>query len=138
MNVFFDSNVLIYIHDQRFPYKRDTARRIYLRHLYQKSIVISTQVLQEFYTILTNKIKHVPPKQAEALTAHLAELHVVSIQPSHVLEAIRLHVRYKLSFWDSLILTAAKAAKASLVLSENLCHGQTYDGVRVENPFVTH
>jgi predicted nucleic acid-binding protein len=138
MNVFFDSDVLIYIHDQRFPYKRDTARRIYLRLLYQKSIVISTQVLQEFYTILTSKIKQVPPKQAEALTAHLAELHVVSIQRSHVLEAIRLHVRHKLSFWDSLILTAAKAANASLVLSEDLGHGQTYDGVRVENPFVTH
>jgi predicted nucleic acid-binding protein len=138
MNVFFDTNVLIYMHDQRFPHKRDTARRIYLRHLYQKSIVISTQVLQEFYAILTSKVTHVPPRQAEALTAHLAELHVVRIQPSHVLEASRLHVRYKVSFWDSLILIAAKAGNASLVLSEDLCHEQTYDGVRVENPFVTH
>jgi predicted nucleic acid-binding protein len=138
MNVFFDTNVLIYIHDQRFPYKRDIARRIYLRHLYEKSIVISTQVLQEFYTILTSKIKQVPPKQAETLTAQLAELYVVSIQPAHVLEAISLHTRHRLSFWDSLILVAAKAADASLVLSEDLGHGQTYDGVRVENPFVAH
>jgi len=138
MNIFFDTNVLIYIHDQRFEYKREIARRIYLRHLYEKSIVISTQVLQEFYTILTSKIKQVPPKQAEALTAQLAQLHVVSIQPSHVLEAISLHVRHKLSFWNSLILIAAKAANARLVLSEDLGHGQIYDGVRVENPFVTH
>jgi len=137
MNVFFDTNVLIYIHDQRFPYKRDIARHIYLRHLYEKSIVISTQVLQEFYTILTSKIKQVPPKQAEALTAQLAELYVVSIQPSHVLDAISLHSRHRLSFWDSLILVAAKTADARLVLSEDLGHGQTYDGVRVENPFVT-
>jgi predicted nucleic acid-binding protein len=138
MNVFFDTNVLIYIHDQRFPHKRDIARRIYLRHLYDKSIVISTQVLQEFYTILTGKIKQVAPKQAEALTAQLAELHVVSIQPSHVLEAIGLHARHRLSFWDSLILIAAKAADAGIVLSEDLGHAQIYDGVRVENPFVTH
>jgi predicted nucleic acid-binding protein len=138
MNVFFDTSVLIYIHDQRFPYKRDIARRVYSRHLYDKSLVISTQVLQEFYAILTGKIKQVPPKQAEALTAHLAELHVVSIQPSHVLEAISLRLRHKLSFWDSLILIAAKAAKAGLVLSEDLGHGQTYEGVRVENPFAAH
>ncbi len=138
MNVFFDTNVLIYIHDQRFPYKREIARRIYVRHLYEKSIVVSTQVLQEFYTTLTTKIKQPPPKQAEMLTAQLAELHVVSVQPSHVLEAIALHARHRLSFWDSLILIAAKAANARLVLSEDLGHGQTYDGVRVENPFVTH
>jgi predicted nucleic acid-binding protein len=138
MNVFFDTNVLIYIHDQRFPYKREIARRIYLRHLYEKSIVVSTQVLQEFYATLTTKIKQLPLKQAETLTAQLAELHVVSIQPSHVLEAIALHARRRLSFWDSLILIAAKAANARLVLSEDLGHGQTYDGVRVENPFVTH
>jgi predicted nucleic acid-binding protein len=138
MNVFFDTNVLIYLHDQRSPYKREIARRIYLRHLYEKSIVVSTQVLQEFYTTLTTKIKQLSPKQAQTLTAQLAELHVVSIQPSHVLEAIALHTRHRLSFWDSLILIAAKAANAKLVMSEDLGHGQTYDGVRVENPFVTH
>jgi predicted nucleic acid-binding protein len=138
MNVFFDTNVLIYVHDQRFPYKRDLARRIYARHLYEKTIVISTQVLQEFYAILTGKIKQTPAKQAAVLTAQLAELQVVSIQPSHVLEAMGLHTRNKLSFWDGLILVAAKAADAALVLSEDMGHGQVYDGVRVENPFVTH
>jgi predicted nucleic acid-binding protein len=55
-----------------------------------------------------------------------------------VIAAIDLHNRYKLSFWDGLILVAAKAADASLVWSEDLGHGQVYDGVRVENPFLTH
>jgi predicted nucleic acid-binding protein len=138
MSVFFDTNVLVYVHDRRFPYKRDLARRIYARHLYEKTIVISTQVLQEFYAILTGKIRQVPAGQAKALTAQLADLSVVAIQPLHVIAAIDLHTRYKLSFWDGLILVAAKAADASLVLSEDLGHGQVYDGVRVENPFVTH
>ncbi len=138
MSVFFDTNVLVYVHDRRFPYKREIARRLYARHLYEKTIVISTQVLQEFYTVLTGKIKQVPANQAKALTAQLAGLYVVSIGPGHVLDAIDLHMRRKLSFWDSLVITAAKAAKATLILSEDLGHGQVYDGVRVENPFVTH
>lgn len=138
MSVFFDTNVLVYVHDRRFPYKRDLARRIFARHLYEKTMVISTQVLQEFYAILTSKIKQTPVSQANTLTAQLADLFVVTIQPSHVLAAIDLHTRYKLSFWDGLILVAAKAADAPLVLSEDLGHGQVYDGVRVENPFVTH
>jgi predicted nucleic acid-binding protein len=60
----------------------------------------------------------------------------LTIQPDHVLQAIGVQTRYQISFWDSLILAGAKAAQAFLVLSEDLGHGQTYDGVRVENPFL--
>jgi len=62
----------------------------------------------------------------------------LTIQPDHILQAIGVESRYQISFWDSLILVGAKAAQAVLVLSEDMGHGQTYDGVRVENPFLTH
>jgi predicted nucleic acid-binding protein len=129
---FFDTNVLIYMHDPRAAYKRDVALGLFRRHLYSKTLVISTQVLQEFYVTVSRKIENIKSGQARAITAEYARLHV------HVLEAIDLHGRYKLSFWDGLILAAAKAANASLVLSEDFSHGQVYDGVRAENPFVTH
>ena len=136
--VFFDTNVLIYVHDQRFPHKREIARRLYTSYLYQDAITLSTQVLQEFFVTITRKTSQVPLREAKNLVTHLAELPVVNIESHHILAAIDLHSRAQISFWDSLIIVAAKAARASLVLSEDLGHRQVYDGVRVENPFITH
>ena len=136
--VFFDTNVLVYVHDQRYPYKREVARGLYAKHLYRGSIALSTQILQEFFVTITRKTNQVSAREAKTLVSHLAGLNVVSIGPVHVLSAIDVHGRHQLSFWDSLIIVAAKSARAELVLSEDLSHGQIYDGVRVENPFVAH
>jgi len=135
--VFFDSNVLVYVHDQRFPRKRETARRLYAAYLYQDVIALSTQVLQEFFVTITRKTSQVSVPEAKKLVSHLAGLRVVKIDADHILAAIDVHARYRISFWDSLIVVAAKAARASVILSEDLGHMQAYDGVRVENPFVT-
>jgi len=135
--VFFDSNVLVYVHDQRFPHKRETARRLYAEYLYQDAIALSTQVLQEFFVTITRKTSLVTVPEAKKLVNHLAGLRVVKIDADHILAAIDVHARYRISFWDSLIIVGAKAARASLILSEDLGHLQIYDGVRVENPFVT-
>ena len=43
--------------------------------------------------------------------------------------------RHRLSYWDAAILEAARALGCEVVLSEDLTHGRSYDGVRVENPF---
>jgi predicted nucleic acid-binding protein len=75
--------------------------------------------------------------EAKKLVSYLAELRVVTIDADHIIAAIDMHARYRISFWDSLIVVGAKAARASLILSEDLGHMQVYDGVRVENPFVT-
>ena len=133
--VFFDSNVLVYVHDQRFPHKRETARRLYASYLYQDAIALSTQVLQEFFVTITRKASQMSVGEAKNLVGYLAGLRVVTIDTDHIIAAINLHSRYQLSFWDSLIIVAAKAARAAVVLSEDMGHMQVYDGVRVENPF---
>ena len=134
---FFDTNVLVYMHDPRAAYKRDVALHLFRRHLYAETLVISTQVLQEFYLTVSRKIENIKSGQARAITAEYARLNVLTISPQHMLQAIDLRSRHQLSFWDGLILVGAKAAGASLLLSEDLAHGRVYDGVRVENPFVT-
>ena len=134
---FFDTNVLVYMHDPRAAYKRDVALQLFRRHLYSETLVISTQVLQEFYVTISRKLENIKSGQARAITAEYARLNVLTISPQHVLQAIDLQSRHKLSFWDSLILVSARAVGASLLLSEDLAHGRVYDGVRVENPFVT-
>lgn len=52
------------------------------------------------------------------------------------LSAIGHHRRYQTSYWDGLIIAAAKKANCHVILSEDLSSGQDYDGVVVNNPFV--
>jgi predicted nucleic acid-binding protein len=53
-----------------------------------------------------------------------------------VLEAIRLHRKYQLSFWDAMILQSALQAGCKIIWSEDLSVDQVYEGVRVINPFI--
>jgi predicted nucleic acid-binding protein len=53
-----------------------------------------------------------------------------------VLAALVTRDRYRISYWDAAIIEAARAAGCRDVLSEDLQHGQNYDGVRVANPFL--
>jgi predicted nucleic acid-binding protein len=132
---FFDTNVLIYTRDRSDPRKQQIAESIYRNHLAGRNIYISTQILQEFYVTLSRKISGVSLDDAYALTFELSQLHVVTIGPRDVLDAIASQ-RYQLSFWDSMVLTTAQKAGATLLYSEDFNHGQQFGTVRIENPFI--
>jgi predicted nucleic acid-binding protein len=133
--VFFDTNILVYFHDTREPDKQRVAEQLLRTHLADRRLVLSTQVLQEFFVTVTQKLRAVPAAQAKALISDYSKTHVVTVNPGHILDAIDLQERYQLSFWDGLILAAAKSAGAAVLCSEDFAHGEAYDGVRVENPF---
>jgi predicted nucleic acid-binding protein len=134
--VFFDTNVLVYIHDGSIPEKQQVARKLFLSHASARQAVLSTQVLQEFFVTITAKGGRLPASAAGRLIADYARLNLVTIRSRHILDAIDIHLRFPISFWDGLIVAAAKAAEASVLLTEDLSHGQIYDGVRVANPFL--
>ena len=52
-----------------------------------------------------------------------------------IIAATRIEEEQQVSFWDSLILEAARIAGASRLLTEDLEDGRTIEGVRIENPF---
>jgi predicted nucleic acid-binding protein len=135
---FFDTNVLVYMYDRQSPRKQQIAREVYREHFHARTIVLSTQILQEFFVTLTKKIPGTPLELARSLTSDFAQLNVVAVQPRDVLDAIDLQARHKLSFWDSLVLTTARVAHASVLFTEDLIHGRVYEGVRVQNPFLVH
>jgi predicted nucleic acid-binding protein len=45
-------------------------------------------------------------------------------------------LRYKISFWDALVLHAAESAGASVLYSEGLSAGEHYGAIQVVNPLV--
>ena len=132
---FFDTNVLVYIHDARDRDKQRIASDLVERHFAEKRGVVSTQVLQEFYVTVTAKAAQLPVPTAARLVADYARQQVVVIEPRHIVLAIDIHTRFQLSFWDGLILAAAKSVGATVLYSEDFSHGQSYDGVEARNPF---
>ena len=133
---FFDTNVLVYLFDADSPDKQVRAREALRERLESGAVVVSTQVLQEFFATVTRKLaRPLPADEAEAALRRLMELAVVGIDPDQVLAAAVSSRRDRISFWDALILTAAAVAGCEEVLSEDLRHGQSFGRVRIVNPF---
>jgi predicted nucleic acid-binding protein len=131
---FFDTNVLLYLHSSADRRKQTIARQIFQECRDTGVIVLSTQVVQEFYVVGLRKLL-ISPEILRRLTVDLLDLFVEPIEPAHILQAIWNRENYQISFWDALILAAAGAAGASILYTEDLNHGQLYGQVRVENPF---
>jgi predicted nucleic acid-binding protein len=97
-------------------------------------IVVSTQVLQEFYWVATRK-KMLSPSAARTVVDEFTQGSVVASSPALVLAAIDLSLVMGYTLWEALILQAALEGGCGRVLTEDLQHGQTIRGLRIENPF---
>jgi predicted nucleic acid-binding protein len=136
--VFFDTNVLVYTEDDRDSRKQKIAIDLVRRHALTRTGVISYQVVQEFFNVLLVKAskKMAYSEAQEFLEAVLRPLLSVHSSADLFAEAMRIHERYRLSWYDSLIVAAAQQAGCDRLYSEDLQHGQQFGGVRVENPFL--
>ncbi len=132
--VFLDTNILIYADDLDAGEKNALSREILKGALTRRDAVLSTQVLQEFFVVATRKLG-VDPKDARRKVELLSVLDVVPIHVPEILAAIDVHRLHAISFWDALIVHCASISGCGRVLTEDLQHGQTFEGVRVENPF---
>ena len=134
--VFVDTNIWVYAVDTADPTKRQRALEA-VAPAPGRDLVVSTQVLTEFYAVVTRKLAvPVPPDDAEAMVRQLMALPVVAIDASLVASAIAGSREWQISIWDALIVRAAEIAGCRRVLSEDLADGRTYGSVIVENPLV--
>ena len=132
---FIDTNILVYTDDADSPEKSRQAIRLVEDAMSTNLGVISTQVLQEYFSAATRKLG-VDFVTAKRRTQLFIRMNVVQITPDDILAAIDLHQLRALSFWDSLILHAARQASCSVLLSEDMGHGQIIEGIRIQNPFL--
>ena len=132
---FVDTNVLVYAHDTSAGVKHEKSRELVGRLWRDRSGVLSTQVLQELYVNLRKAPHPLPAAEARLVVADYLRWEVVVNTGESVLEAADLEARYRLSFWDALILQAAASSGVEVLYSEDLSHGQRYGAVRVVSPF---
>jgi len=132
---FFDTNVLIYTDDDADPGKQKTALALLERGWLAGNIILSTQVLQEYFNAATRKLG-LDAETARRKVELLARQEVASITPPDILQAIDLHRLHTLSFWDSLIIAMALKSQCRVLYSEDLQHDRRFGDLRVVNPFL--
>ena len=136
MPSFFDTNILIYAVDHTDPVKRRKAGELLEREAGAGNAIISTQVLQEFYSVSTLKLKRPLNKLvAEEIDEELMTLHVKQVDTSIILAAIKRNQTDQVSFWDALIIETALRAGARILWSEDMQHDREFDGLKIQNPF---
>lgn len=132
---FVDTNVLIYAvgTDAESAAKRKIARAL----LDERDLVLSVQVLQEFYVQSTtatrgNGLSH---EQATALIEAWMRYPTLPVSVELMQNALASRARWQISYWDAAIVEGARLAGCSTLLSEDLQDGMNFAGVRCINPF---
>ncbi|MDA0321235.1 MAG: PIN domain-containing protein [Verrucomicrobia bacterium] len=132
-DLFIDSNILVYAHDRDAGTKHEKAKQR-LEEAWQgaEPASISVQVLQEFFINLARL--GVPVAEARSAARDYASWRVVENTVSLMESGIDEMARWQTSFWDGLIIAAARHAGATTLWTEDLNEGQDYGGLRVVNP----
>jgi len=132
---FLDTNILLYriSTDPAESEKRTVAAKL----LKEKDSYLSVQVLQEFYVQATRSTREdrIPHEEAVALIESWKRFSVQPVTLELLDAALRAKDRWQLSYWDAAIIEAARCAGCDTILSEDLNGSQSYDGIRVLNPF---
>ncbi|MCH9649636.1 MAG: PIN domain-containing protein [Deltaproteobacteria bacterium] len=131
---FFDSNILIYTDDNDSQSKRSVALDLLEQAHVERKAVISTQVLQEYFVVVTRKLG-IDVQRARDKMQIFGQMDVVRIVLDDVLSAVDVHRVYGFSFWDSLIIRAALRSGCKRLVTEDLQHGQRIEGLEIVNPF---
>jgi predicted nucleic acid-binding protein len=134
---FVDTNILIYAHDPSAGVKHDRARQLIAQLWHTGEGVLSTQVLQELCVNLRRKVaRPLPASDIRQLVQDYLSWEIVINSPQSVIDALDIEMRYKVSYWDALVLQAAESSGAAVLYSEDLGAGHWYGTVRVVNPLV--
>jgi predicted nucleic acid-binding protein len=133
---FLDTNIFAYMFDARAAQKAEKARRLIKQAVSTRKGVVSQQVVQEFFNLAFRKFQ-------PAMTLAEAEEYLSTVfQPLLIVqsvqtykEALQLHSRYRLPWYDSLIVAAAQESGCEILYTEDFQHEQQFGELRVKNPF---
>jgi predicted nucleic acid-binding protein len=132
---FVDTNILIYAHDLDAKEKHLAAREALDELWANRTGVISTQVLQEFYVTVTQKLAKPLSKKVARTIVNTYVIWCVDITPAEIAAAFRIEDEARIGFWDALICATAMKSGAERILSEDLNARKRITGIRIENPF---
>ena len=135
---FIDTNVLVYLADRHDVSKREIAKKVVADAMRKpEEYLLGAQTLAEFSNVCLRKFD----MDTETVRDYLGFLRVLKVVPytaTNVERALEIKTKYKLQFFDSLLLATAEANGCETFLSEDLNPGEIYCGMVAVNPFASH
>jgi predicted nucleic acid-binding protein len=134
---FLDTNVFVYSFDGNSAVKARRASRLINQAIATRKGLVSYQVVQEFFNVALRRFD-------QPLTSEEAEQYLVTVfrpmlvvHSSHALyhEALQVVRRYRLPWYDALIVAGAIQAQCEILYSEDFQHGQQFGQLEIQNPF---
>ncbi|GHV80678.1 twitching motility protein PilT [Spirochaetia bacterium] len=133
--VFIDTNIFVYTVDKFDKNKQMIARKVVKEVIFNNAAVISTQILQEFYTVCTLKLHMNPLKVKGYVHNYIENVEVVQNGSAIIERGIDISIISQVSFWDALLIAAAESANCTELITEDLNDGQIINGIKIRNPF---
>lgn len=131
---FVDANVFVYARDPRDLAKQKRAKA-WRDHLWQEQRgCTSIQVLSETYSTL-KRLGGASPEEIWTSVARYFVWNPLPIDETVLRRAFDIQLRWRISWWDSLIVAAAQIQQCTLLLTEDLQDGGVYGSVTVRSPF---
>jgi predicted nucleic acid-binding protein len=134
---FLDTNLFVYTFDDIAPAKGKKAAQLIRRAVDTGEGIISYQVVQEFFSVALRRFAKPMsvPEAEQYLITVLRPLLAVHSSPALYFAALRIREKYRISWYDSLIVAAALEGQCDRLYSEDFQHGQKIEGLRIDNPF---
>lgn len=127
---------MLYTDDKRDPVKQAKALALLQSGWASSNLVLSTQVLQEYFAASTRKLGVSAQAAQRKIELLSQQLSVFSIAPEDIIQAIDIHRLHSFSFWDALIVRMAQKTACTVLFSEDMQHGQVLGNVKIVNPFL--
>lgn len=137
-NYFLDTNLLVYLFDKSEKEKNSRIEALIKDLKSSANLFISSQVLNEFITIVTKKIENpIPFEDLKEILNVITELFYISpLTSKNSFSAVDIKMKYKFSYWDCLIIASALENGCVSIYTEDLQHGQKIEGkIEILNPF---
>ena len=135
---FLDTNLFVNSFQADSATKTEIATDLIASALKTRKGIVSYQVVQEFFQVALKKFVRplMPPEAEQYMTTVFRPLWTVQPSPGLYMEAIHIHARYRLVWYDSLIVAAAVQGECGVLFTEDLHHDLQVGSLRITNPFL--
>jgi predicted nucleic acid-binding protein len=133
--LFFDTNLLVYALDPAEPTKRARAAELLRAVIVRGALIVSPQILNECYRVVTDKRRLLPKEAAQAYIGELVPFCLAPLDATTTQLAFDVQERLGLSWWDSLVVASAIQGGADTLLSEDIAGRHDRTPLRFLDPF---
>lgn len=131
----FDTNILVYAEAQDDPFERHIKSRSLLGKATLSDAIIPLQVFAELSNVCQQKNILKPIELAARIAEYEAFFETPASDMRDILLASTIAERFKMQYFDALIIAVASRTGATMLLSEDMHDGVEIAGLKIVNPF---